>query len=59
MSRGIDLTNPANMKTDSPEPKPRYKTTMPMGLLRFNMSAIFTVGNMTIWKGMTMLNTNR
>ncbi len=55
----MDFTKPEKMNTDRPAPKPRYSTTMPNGLDRLSMSASFTVGNITIWNGMTMENTSR
>ena len=49
---------PEKIKTDSPAPNPRYSKIMPTGLARCSESAIFTVGNITIWKGTTIENTS-
>ena len=59
ISSGMLFTKPANMNTDRPAPNPVYNTAMPTGLVKCSVSAIFTVGNMTIWNGMTMENTNK
>ena len=57
-SNGIDFINPLNINTDRPEPNPRYKAIIPIGFDKLNISASLTVGNITIWKGTIIENTN-
>jgi hypothetical protein len=59
ISRGMDLTKPANMKIASPAPNPRYTIGMVQGVFSFRESAVLDRVNMTIWKGTTMENTHR
>ena len=48
ISIGIDLTKPLNIKTDNPEPNPRYITIIPIGLSKLNIFATLLIGNITI-----------
>lgn len=58
ISEGIDLITPVKMNTGNPAPNPRYTSHMPHGVLRSNVSVSLLRGNMTIWKGTTMLAIN-
>ena len=59
ISIGIDLTNPLNINTESPDPNPRYIIIIPRGLSKFNILAILLIVNITIWNGTIIENTNK
>lgn len=59
ISSGSAFTNPVNMNTARPAPKPRYTMGIVQGVFSFSVSAVFASVNITIWKGTTMENTQR
>ena len=57
ISSGTPLTNPVNMNTESPAPKPRYTRTIPATLSNASVVTMKVIVYMTIWNGTIMLNT--
>ena len=58
ISIGTDLMKPANIKMESPAPKPRYKIHIPKGFFKWKVSARLVMVNITIWNGTIMEKAN-
>ena len=59
ISSGMPYTNPQNINTARPAPKPRYTGIIPTGLYKCNIFANFDNVNITIWNGTIIENKHR